>query len=153
MDKPFQIPQPPSLPYPVIVILAESHRFAPEKGESVSSPIIKEILDTGHEFGVGMILLSQQPRNLDGNVISQCNTHCLLQMVNERDQQWMTKNVSTVGQELLDELPTLGKGHAILAGEAVRTPVIFKMYTPDIPFGETSKNDTAEWKSYLETKN
>lgn len=133
------------LPFPVFVIIEEAHRFAPASGDIVSSKIMKEILGEGRKFGVGMTVISQRPGKLDGDVISQCNTHCLLRIVNDVDQKRVADAVETVGKNLLSELPALSKGQVIIAGEAVTTPILCQVRQRLTPHGAVSKNAPQAW--------
>lgn len=137
------------LPYPVFVIVEEAHRFAPAAADVVSSAVLKEILGEGRKFGVAMALISQRPGKLDGDVISQCNTHCLLRIVNDLDQRRVAESVETVGRDLLAELPALTKGQAIVAGEAVSTPVLCRVRPRFTPHGAESKDAPADWQRYF----
>lgn len=137
------------LPYPVFVVVEEAHRFAPAAADVVSSAVLKEVLGEGRKFGVGLTLISQRPGKLDGDVISQCNTHCLLRIVNDLDQRRMAESVETVGRDLLADLPALSKGQVIVAGEAVSTPVVCQVRPRHTPHGAVSKNAPAEWTAYF----
>jgi len=137
------------LPYPVFVLIEEAHHFAPANSDVVSGGILKQILGEGRKFGVGVGLISQRPGKLDSDVLSQCNTQCLLRIINPFDQARVRESVEAVGQELLRELPALSKGQAIMAGAAVNTPVLCRVrqhYTK-----HTAQDISAPhvWQTYL----
>ncbi len=136
------------LPYPVFVLIEEAHHFAPHGDEVVSTQIVKQILAEGRKFGVGVGLISQRPGKLDADALSQCLTQCIMRIVNEVDQQSVRAAVEGVGRELLDSLPALSKGQAIIAGAAVNTPVICRVRQRITPHGGESKDAPAEWRSY-----
>jgi len=133
------------LPYPVFVLIEEAHHFAPHGDEAVSTGILKQVLAEGRKFGIGVGLLSQRPGKLDADVLSQCLTQCIMRIVNEVDQQRVATAVEGVGRDLLDNLPALSKGQAIVAGAAVNTPVICRVRTRITPHGGESKDAPAEW--------
>lgn len=136
------------LPYPVFALLEEAHHFAPHGGEAVSTGILKQVLAEGRKFGIGVGLISQRPGKLDADVLSQCLTQCIMRIVNEVDQKSVATAVEGVGRELLDNLPSLSKGQAIIAGAAVNTPVICRVRTRITPHGGESKDAPAEWLAY-----
>jgi DNA helicase HerA-like ATPase len=136
------------LDYPVFVLVEEAHHFAPHGDEVVSTRIVKQILAEGRKFGVGMGLISQRPGKLDADALSQCLTQCIMRIVNEVDQLSVRAAVEGVGRELLDSLPALSKGQAIIAGAAVNTPVICRVRQRITPHGGESKDAPAEWRSY-----
>ena len=136
------------LPYPVFVLLEEAHHFAPHGDEVVTTAILKQILAEGRKFGVGVGLITQRPGKLDADVLSQCLTQCIMRIVNEVDQKSVGAAVEGVGRELLDNLPALSKGQAIIAGAAINTPVICRVRQRITPHGGESKDAPAEWRNY-----
>ncbi len=137
------------LPYPVFVLLEEAHHFAPHGGDVVTTGILKQTLAEGRKFGIGMGLISQRPGKLDPDVLSQCLTQCIMRIVNEVDQKSVATAVEGVGRDLLDNLPALSRGQAIIAGSAVNTPVICRVRTRITPHGGESKDAPAEWQRHF----
>ncbi|HEX6818253.1 MAG TPA: ATP-binding protein [Ktedonobacterales bacterium] len=133
------------LPYPVFVLIEEAHHFAPHGGDVVSAQILKQVLAEGRKFGIGVGLISQRPGKLDADVLSQCLTQCIMRIVNEVDQHSVAAAVEGVGRDLLDNLPALSKGQAIVAGAAINTPVICRVRARITPHGGESKDAPAEW--------
>jgi hypothetical protein len=133
------------LPYPVFVLIEEAHHFAPHGGDVVTTDILKQVLAEGRKFGIGVGLISQRPGKLDADVLSQCLTQCIMRIVNEVDQKSVATAVEGVGRDLLDNLPALSKGQAIIAGSAVNTPVICRVRPRVTPHGGESKDAPQEW--------
>ncbi len=136
------------LPYPVFALIEEAHHFAPHGGDVVSTHILKQILAEGRKFGIGIGLISQRPGKLDPDVLSQCLTQCIMRIVNEVDQKSVATAVEGVGRDLLDNLPALSRGQAIVAGAAVNTPVICRVRPRITSHGGESKDAPAEWLAY-----
>ncbi len=137
------------LPYPAFVLIEEAHHFAPHGGEVVTTNILKQVLAEGRKFGIGVGLISQRPGKLDADVLSQCLTQCIMRIVNVVDQASVAAAVEGVGRELLDNLPALSKGQAIIAGAAVNTPVICRVRPRITPHGGESKDAPDEWRRYF----
>ncbi|MEO7003784.1 MAG: ATP-binding protein [Ktedonobacterales bacterium] len=137
------------LPYPAFVLIEEAHHFAPHGGEVVTTNILKQVLAEGRKFGIGVGLISQRPGKLDADVLSQCLTQCIMRIVNVVDQASVAAAVEGVGRDLLDNLPALSKGQAIIAGAAVNTPVICRVRTRITPHGGESKDAPDEWRRYF----
>jgi DNA helicase HerA-like ATPase len=112
------------LPYPIFVLLEESHRFAPAGQTVVSTNVLKQILSEGRKFGVGVGLITQRPGKLDADVLSQCMTQFIMRIVNPIDQDTIAKTVEGAGRRMLDELPALTKGQLIVSGVAINTPLM-----------------------------
>ncbi|HEU5439566.1 MAG TPA: ATP-binding protein [Ktedonobacterales bacterium] len=136
------------LPYPVFALIEEAHHFAPHGGDVVTTNILKQVLAEGRKFGIGVGLISQRPGKLDPDVLSQCLTQAIMRIVNEVDQKSVATAVEGVGRDLLDNLPALSKGQAIIAGAAVNTPVICRVRPRITPHGGESKDAPAEWLRY-----
>src|SRR6266853_1860 len=137
------------LPYPVFVLIEEAHHFAPGGTEVVSTAILKQVLAEGRKFGIGVGLISQRPGKLDADVLSQCQTQCIMRIVNEIDQKSVAAAIEGVGRDLLDNLPALSKGQVIIAGAAVNTPVICRVRSRITRHGGESKDAPAMWQKYF----
>ncbi len=141
------------LPYPVFVLLEEAHHFAPGGTEVVSTSILKQVLAEGRKFGIGVGLISQRPGKLDADVLSQCQTQCIMRIVNEIDQKSVAAAIEGVGRDLLDNLPALSKGQVIVAGAAVNTPVICRVRSRYTQHGGESKDAPDIWQKYFSREN
>lgn len=112
--------------HPVFTLFEEAHRFAPD-GDSQALSIIRQVNSEGRKFGIGTGLISQRPSKLDQTVLSQCGTQITMQIKNPNDQQAIHDSVESAGAAVLDELPGLTKGQAIISGDALNTPVLTKI--------------------------
>ena len=137
------------LPYPVFVLLEEAHHFAPGGTDVVSTAILKQVLAEGRKFGIGVGLISQRPGKLNADVLSQCQTQCIMRIVNEIDQKSVAAAIEGVGRDLLDNLPALSKGQVIVAGAAVNTPIICRVRTRFTRHGGESKDAPDMWQQYF----
>jgi DNA helicase HerA-like ATPase len=137
------------LPYPVFVLLEEAHHFAPGGTDVVSTSILKQVLAEGRKFGIGVGLISQRPGKLNADVLSQCQTQCIMRIVNEIDQKSVAAAIEGVGRDLLDNLPALSKGQVIVAGAAVNTPIICRVRTRFTHHGGESKDAPDMWQQYF----
>ena len=136
------------LPYPVFVVLEEAHRFAPSSGESRAKRVLKTILSEGRKFGVGTCLVSQRPGKLDSDILSQCMTQIIMRIINPSDQENIKQSVEAVTADLLDELPSLTTGQAVVVGSAINTPVTVRIRERYTRPGGSSSNAPLEWREY-----
>jgi DNA helicase HerA-like ATPase len=141
---------PSHLPYPVFCLLEEAHNYAPANADAVSSDVLKTILSEGRKFGVGIGLITQRPGKLDGDVLSQCMTQCIMRITNPIDQNRIAESVESVGRDLLKELPSLSKGQAIVSGASVNTPVMLKVRKRITQHGGQDLDAPAEWAQWFE---
>jgi DNA helicase HerA-like ATPase len=133
------------LPYPVFTLLEEAHRFAPAGQTVVSTNILKQILSEGRKFGVGIGLITQRPGKLDQDVLSQCMTQVIMRIVNPVDQDTVATSVEGAGRQLLDELPALTQGQAVISGVGVNTPVMCRVRERITKHGGETFDAPTEW--------
>jgi DNA helicase HerA-like ATPase len=136
------------LRYPVFTLLEEAHRFAPAGQTVVSTNILKQILSEGRKFGVGIGLITQRPGKLDQDVLSQCMTQVIMRIVNPVDQDTVAKSVEGAGRQLLNELPALTKGQAVISGVGVNTPVMCRVRERLTRHGGETFDAPAEWAKW-----
>jgi DNA helicase HerA-like ATPase len=140
------------LPYPVFALLEEAHRFAPAGQTVVSTNILKQILSEGRKFGVGIGLITQRPGKLDQDVLSQCMTQIIMRIVNPIDQDTVAKSVEGAGRQLLDELPALTKGQAVISGVGINTPVMCRVRERITRHGGETFDAPQEWAEWHTTR-
>lgn len=130
--------------HPVFALLEEGHRFAPD-GSARSLGILRTILSEGRKFGFGIGIISQRPSKLDADVLSQCGTQIIMQIQNPNDQNAIRQSVESAGDDVLAELPGLTPGQAVVAGDAMNTPVLVRIRERHTPHGAESPAATQEW--------
>lgn len=116
--------------YPVFVVIEEAHRFVPPKSRestSLSREIINTIAAEGRKFGVFLILVSQRPAKIDPDTLSQCNSQIILRITNPSDQRAVISSSERVSESLLEDLPGLNVGEAVIVGEITKIPVMVKI--------------------------
>ena len=139
------------LPYPVFVLIEEAHHFAPGGdggGRVVSAEILRTILAEGRKFGVGIGLISQRPGKLDQDVLSQCMTQVMLRIVNPIDQNNVAAAVEGASRDVLDELPALSKGQAVIVGSSVNAPVLVAVRERHTRHGGQDQDAPKIWVEY-----
>ena len=134
------------LEYPVFVIIEEAHRFASKDARSY--PVLKTILAEGRKFGVGVCLISQRPSKIDSDILSQCMTQIIMRIVNPADQENIRNSIESLGKEMIEELPGLTKGQALVAGVSINAPVLIRVRQRLTSHGGTSKDAPKEWISW-----
>jgi DNA helicase HerA-like ATPase len=113
--------------YPVFVFVEEAHRFIPIEGRTDSGLIIKKIAAEGRKFGVFLIVITQRPSKIHPDALSQCNSQIIMRMTNPEDQRAIAESSERLGQTLLEDLPGLNTGEAVIVGEMTRAPVMVRV--------------------------
>jgi len=113
--------------YPVFIFIEEAHKFAPNRESTLSKRIIKRIAAEGRKFGVFLVLITQRPYKIDPDVLSQCNSQIVMRMTNPEDQKAVRTSSERMSESLLNDLPGLNIGEAVIVGEITRAPVMVKI--------------------------
>lgn len=114
-------------PWPVFVFVEEAHRFVPKDRKTRSSEIIRTIAAEGRKFGVFLTLVTQRPSKINQDALSQCNSQIILRITNPKDQQAVQNASEQLGVSLMQDLPGLNVGEAIIVGELTRVPVMVRV--------------------------
>lgn len=138
------------IPFPVFCLIEEAHNFAPASADAITTEALKQILSEGRKFGVSIGLITQRPGKLDGDVLSQCMTQCIMRITNPIDQNRIAESVESVGRDLLKELPSLSKGQVIVSGASVNTPVMLRVRTRITRHGGQDQDAPNEWAKWFE---
>jgi hypothetical protein len=132
--------------------LEEAHHFAPS-GEGtdrvVSARQLKTVLSEGRKFGIGVGLISQRPGKLDQDVLSQCMTQFILRIVNPIDQNTVASSVESASKDILEELPALSRGQAVVGGPSLNAPALIQVRQRLTPHGGESIDGPKEWVEYF----
>jgi len=94
---------------------------------SHSSSIINRIAAEGRKFGVFLILISQRPSKIDPDSLSQCNSQIVMKLTNPQDQEAIAASSERMSASLINDLPGLNPGEAVVVGELTRTPVMIQV--------------------------
>jgi len=68
------------------------------------------------------MVVSQRPKELSETVISQCNTFIAMRLTNPDDQNYVRRLVPDSLAGLMDMLPSLRTGEALIVGDSVVMP-------------------------------
>ncbi len=115
---------------PFVLIVEESHQFAPEqedRSRAISKGIIETIAREGRKFNACLVLVSQRPVQLSTTALSQCNSNIILRVSNPYDLQHIGKSCEGVDDDILKQLPQLKVGEALITGEAVNHPLLVRV--------------------------
>ncbi|MEM2213870.1 MAG: ATP-binding protein [Candidatus Nezhaarchaeales archaeon] len=112
---------------PTLIVVEEAHLYLSSEAEDAAKQAIERIAREGRKYGVGLVIVSQRPKGIDPNVLSQINSLCVLKIMQPEDQAYVKQYSEWLTDEMLAALPTLERGEAILLGEWVRMPVAVKI--------------------------
>jgi hypothetical protein len=111
----------------VFFILEEAHILAPNKRDSDSKRWIQRVAREGRKFGLGLCLVSQSPKTVDHDALSQMNNMIILRLVEPEDQRHVQSASESLSQDLVNQLPSLNVGEAIVLGLMSKVPTLVKI--------------------------
>lgn len=115
---------------PLLFVLEEAHAYLNAGNEGVASIAARRVVKEGRKYGVGAMIVSQRPAEIDPTILSQCGTIFAMRLANASDRSHVTSTVSDNLEGLFNMLPALRTGEAIIVGEAVQLPLRAMIDTP-----------------------
>lgn len=110
---------------PVLLVCEEAHRYVPDRGEAqyeAAQEAIRRLAKEGRKYGLGLMLVSQRPSEIDSTVLSQCNSWLVLRLTNESDREHVKSILPDSLAGLTKVLSGLRRREAIFVGQATLLP-------------------------------
>jgi len=111
--------------YPVLLVCEEAHRYVPNRGEAqyeAAQEAIKRLAKEGRKYGIGLMLVSQRPSEVESTVLSQCNSWIVLRITNDSDREHVRAILPDSLSGLSKILSGLRKREAVFVGQAAMLP-------------------------------
>lgn len=108
---------------PLLLVLEEAHAYLSGPSGGRATMAVQRIVKEGRKYGIGAMIVSQRPSELDMTILSQCGTLFAMRLNNPVDRTHVTGSVTDNLAGLLAILPVLRTGEAIVVGEAVHLPM------------------------------
>jgi DNA helicase HerA-like ATPase len=102
---------------PTVLVVEEAPLFI---GAGVAHPVkesLQRFAREGRKFGGCLVAVSQRPRSLDVNVVSQLQNFVFLRMVQQEDIRTVMDIADSLDESLASAIPSLPDGRAIVMGE------------------------------------
>jgi DNA helicase HerA-like ATPase len=110
---------------PVLLVCEEAHRYVPNRGEAqyeAAQEAVRRIAKEGRKYGLGLILVSQRPSEVEATVLSQCNSWIVLRITNDADREHVRSILPDSMAGLTKMLSGLRRQEAIFVGQAAMLP-------------------------------
>lgn len=141
--------------HPIAMVCDEAHLYLPKKDGK--NPIEKRAIESfekiakeGRKYGVALFIVSQRPSDVSTTILSQCSNVISLRLTNAEDQSTVKKLLPDSLDSLLDILPIMDVGEALVVGDSVLLPSRIKITPPiEKPLSETVKF----WERWSEPTN
>lgn len=115
---------------PLLLVLEEAHRYLSNDTSGLAKNMVRRIAKEGRKFGIGTMLVSQRPSEIDETILSQCGTFFALRINNQSDRSRVKSAMSEGISGMVDSLPVLRTGEAIVAGESAKLPMRCRFKLP-----------------------
>jgi uncharacterized protein len=136
--------------FPILLICEEAHAYIPRAAESQfagSRKSMERIAKEGRKYGVGLGVVSQRPHEVSETVLAQCGTFICLRITNPDDQAYVRSLVPESEGDLVSVLAGLGRGEALVLGDAVPLPTRMKFDKPNPEPNSDDVNFYEKWRS------
>ncbi|MBK8092217.1 MAG: ATP-binding protein [Verrucomicrobiaceae bacterium] len=122
--------------HPISLVCDEAHLYIPDacEGGSVGAAALRHferIAKEGRKYGVGLVVVSQRPSEVNRTVLSQCNNFVALRLTNAEDQNVVRRMLPDSLGGFAELLPVLDTGEALVVGDASLLPSRIRISTPN----------------------
>lgn len=134
---------------PLLVVMEEAHAYLGKDARGLAVEGVRRCVREGRKYGIGLMLVSQRPSEIDATILSQCGTLFAMRMNNAADRAHVMAAAPDHLDGLAAMLPALRTGEAIAIGEAVRLPMRM-MFAPPPPGRRPDGDDpdvTGRWSA------
>jgi len=127
---------------PVLLVCEEAHRYVPDVGLAeyqAAQKAVRRIAKEGRKYGIGLMLVSQRPSDVEGTVLSQCSSWIVMRVTNSTDQEHVARFLPDSLAGLARMLSSLSRQEAIFVGEAAAVPARIRIrgLTPEqLPYSD-----------------
>jgi DNA helicase HerA-like ATPase len=138
--------------HPIALFCDEAHLYVPERAEGdaaneVSIRIFEKIAKEGRKYGVGLVVISQRPSEVNHTVLSQCNNLVTMRLTNAEDQSVIRRLLPDSLGGFSDVLPILDTGEALVVGDASLLPSRVRIQEPK---AKPNSGTVDFWDKWLE---
>lgn len=112
---------------PLLMVYEEAHSYLPsgEKSSNIygyARKAVEKIFKEGRKFGIGAMVITQRPSEISETILAQVGTFIALRLTNSGDKGTVQSSAPNNMNSLIELLPSLRIGEAIVVGEAINIP-------------------------------
>jgi len=139
---------------PFAFVLDEAHAFVPSgSGDTASRRVIRNFIRRGRHLRIAPLVVSQSPAGIDRQILLLLNTRFFFALDGE-DLRALSGFLADAPQELIDRIPKLPQGVAVVAASAeiCRHVLLVRFRQRSTPHGAPTPDLAAEARSWLERR-
>ncbi len=120
---------------PMALVCDEAHVYLSHKEganpvEQRAIENFEKIAKEGRKYGVALLVVSQRPSDVSATILSQCHNVMSLRLTNSDDQSTVRRLMPESLEGLMDTLPILDIGEALVVGDSVLLPSRIRIHPP-----------------------
>lgn len=141
--------------HPIALFCDEAHLYLPAKTnnsiEAAGLENFERIAKEGRKYGIGLVVISQRPAEVNHTILSQSNNFIAMRLTNAEDQSVIKRLLPDSLGNFSELLPILDIGEALVVGDASLLPSRIKINEPKLKPDSATINFWDEWQK-VETK-
>ena len=145
----FGVESEPAEQKKVLITIEEAQRVLGAGGSSTQ--IFRECAMEGRKFGVGLCVITQQPKNVDPKVLAQINTFVVMGLGDRGDREIIMGSAKQDLSKMEIEIQTLDQGEAILSTIGIPFPVSTRIHEYEAYIAELNKEKKKDIREGLST--
>lgn len=123
--------------HPIALLCDEAHLYVQQSASldavaELGLRSFERIAKEGRKYGVGLVIISQRPSEVNRTVLSQCNNFISLRLTNVDDQNVIKRLLPDNLGNIADNLSLLDIAEAIIVGDSTLLPSRVKIDEPTI---------------------
>lgn len=138
---------------PILVVIEEAHVFIPKQEYTETKYLAAKVAREGRKFGMGLVVVSQRPRSIDPNVLSQMGSLAIMKIVQQEDQNQVASSSESLSAGLVQQLPSLNPGESLLIGQWVNLPSFARIDEVKNRNMGSDPDPVSEWKGLSDENN
>ena len=120
--------------HPIAIFCDEAHLYIPANTEKsvddASLVTFERISKEGRKYGIGLVVISQRPSEVNRTVLSQSNNFIAMRLTNVDDQSVVKRLLPDSLGDYVEMLPILDIGEALVVGDASLLPSRIRIDPP-----------------------
>lgn len=135
--------------HPIAIFCDEAHLYIPANTEKsiddASLVTFERISKEGRKYGIGLVVISQRPSEVNRTVLSQSNNFIAMRLTNIDDQSVVKRLLPDSLGDYADMLPILDIGEALVVGDASLLPSRIRIAPPNMKPRSATIDFWDEW--------
>ena len=108
---------------PLLLVMEEAHAYLNDQFKGMASKVVQRIVKEGRKYGIGAMIVSQRPSEINSTILSQCGSFFAMRLTNTVDRGHIIGALPDNLEGLTSMLPILRTGEVIILGECVKLPM------------------------------